>query len=78
MTMNGKCWINANITTEEGNEDDELEDEMDDEEMEEEEEEENEKITARPRRLSEMSAKKNSKKPIPKGSAFFIFSNTNK
>lgn len=77
MTMNGKCWINANITTEEGNEDDELEDEMDDEEMEE-EEEENEKITARPRRLSEMSAKKNSKKPIPKGSAFFIFSNTNK
>lgn len=58
--------------TEEGNEDDELEDEMEDEE------EEDEKITARPRRYSEMSAKKNDTKPIPKGSAFFIFSSTNK
>ena len=34
-------------------------------------------ITARPRRMSEISVKK-SKKPIPKGSAFFIFSHTNR
>lgn len=36
-----------------------------------------EKITARPRRMSELSVKKG-KKPIPKGSAFFIFSHTNR
>ncbi|XP_070508575.1 muscle calcium channel subunit alpha-1 isoform X3 [Chironomus tepperi] len=36
-----------------------------------------EPITARPRRMSEISVKK-SKKPIPKGSAFFIFSHTNR
>ena len=34
-------------------------------------------ITARPRRMSEISVKK-SKKAIPKGSAFFIFSHTNR
>lgn len=37
-----------------------------------------EPVGARPRRMSEISAKKNTTKPIPKGSAFFIFSNTNK
>ncbi|XP_015033625.2 voltage-dependent calcium channel type D subunit alpha-1 isoform X1 [Drosophila willistoni] len=34
-------------------------------------------VTARPRRLSEVSMKK-TKKPIPRGSAFFIFSYTNR
>lgn len=33
--------------------------------------------TARPRRLSEITIKK-TKKPIPRGSAFFIFSHTNR
>ncbi|KAM8715266.1 hypothetical protein ACLKA7_002335 [Drosophila subpalustris] len=35
------------------------------------------RVTARPRRLSEVSMKK-TKKPIPRGSAFFIFSYTNR
>ncbi|XP_075987457.1 muscle calcium channel subunit alpha-1-like isoform X2 [Anticarsia gemmatalis] len=35
-----------------------------------------EKMTARPRRLSEVEVK-NEDKPIPEGSSFFIFSNTN-
>ncbi|KAL9888468.1 muscle calcium channel subunit alpha-1 isoform X1 [Glossina fuscipes] len=35
------------------------------------------RVTARPRRLSEMSFKKVTK-PIPKGSSFFIFSHTNR
>jgi voltage-dependent calcium channel L type alpha-1D len=51
-----------------------------DEEDEDEEDYEDEKaepVSARPRRMSEVSVKKG-KKPIPKGSAFFIFSNTNK
>lgn len=34
-------------------------------------------VTARPRRLSEISIKKN-KKPIPRGSSLFIFSYTNR
>lgn len=36
-----------------------------------------EKVKARPRRLSAVSIKK-TKKPIPRGSAFFIFSSTNR
>lgn len=48
-----------------------------DEEEEDDDEEEIEPVTARPRRISEISVKK-SKKPIPKGSAFFIFSHTNR
>ncbi|XP_054746130.1 voltage-dependent calcium channel type D subunit alpha-1-like [Anastrepha obliqua] len=35
------------------------------------------RATARPRRLSEISIKK-TKKPMPRGSSFFIFSNTNR
>lgn len=49
----------------------------DEEEEDEEMEEKIEPVSARPRRLSEVSVKK-SKKAIPKGSAFFIFSHTNK
>lgn len=48
-----------------------------DEEDDEEDDEKMEPVSARPRRLSEVSIKKG-KKPIPKGSAFFIFSHTNK
>jgi hypothetical protein len=51
---------------------------MEDDEEEGEDDEDEHPATARPRRMSEMSAKKNSKKPIPKGSSFFIFSHTNK
>lgn len=40
-------------------------------------EEKDEPASARPRRMSEISSK-NSTKPIPKGSAFFIFSHQNK
>ncbi|XP_070132943.1 voltage-dependent calcium channel type D subunit alpha-1 isoform X5 [Drosophila bipectinata] len=46
-------------------------------EMCEEEQEVSAHATARPRRLSEVSMKK-TKKPIPRGSAFFIFSYTNR
>ncbi|XP_017056513.2 voltage-dependent calcium channel type D subunit alpha-1 isoform X1 [Drosophila ficusphila] len=46
-------------------------------EMCEEEEEVSARVTARPRRLSEVSMKK-TKKSIPRGSAFFIFSYTNR
>lgn len=49
----------------------------DEDEEEDEAEEKMEPVSARPRRMSEVSVKKN-KKPIPKGSAFFIFSHTNK
>lgn len=47
-------------------------------EEEEEDDETEEPASARPRRMSESSVKKNTTKPIPKGSAFFIFSHTNK
>lgn len=50
------------------------------EELEEEEDEEEvdiEPVGARPRRMSELSIKK-TKKPIPKGSAFFIFAHNNR
>lgn len=50
------------------------------EEEEEEEEldvEDNEPVSARPRRMSEISIKK-TKKPIPKGTSFFLFSHTNR
>lgn len=50
---------------------------QDEDDEEEEDEEKIEPITARPRRMSEVSVKKG-KKPIPKGSAFFIFSHTNR
>lgn len=49
----------------------------DEEEEADEDEDEKEPVGARPRRMSEISTK-NSTKPIPKGSAFFIFSHTNK
>lgn len=48
------------------------------EDEEEEEEEVEEPVNARPRRTSEISTKKNRNKPIPKGTAFFIFSHSNK
>ncbi|KAG5668929.1 hypothetical protein PVAND_016838 [Polypedilum vanderplanki] len=51
--------------------------EDEDEEEEDDGEDKIEPVTARPRRISEVSVKK-SKKPIPKGSAFFIFSHTNR
>uniref|UniRef100_A0A336M534 Voltage-dependent L-type calcium channel subunit alpha n=1 Tax=Culicoides sonorensis TaxID=179676 RepID=A0A336M534_CULSO len=53
---------------------------LSDEEMEDEELEdgqENEPVSARPRRMSEISIKK-TKKPIPKGTSFFIFSRTSR
>lgn len=50
-------------------EDEELEDEMD--------EHTQEPISARPRRMSEISIKK-TKKPIPRGNAFFLLSHTNR
>lgn len=49
----------------------------DEEDEDDETEEKMEPVSARPRRLSEVSVKKNNK-PIPKSSAFFIFSHTNK
>jgi len=54
-----------------------LHDILDEEEEDDEDGEENEPASARPRRMSEMSMKKNNK-PIPKGNAFFVFENTNK
>ncbi|XP_049315483.1 muscle calcium channel subunit alpha-1 isoform X11 [Bactrocera dorsalis] len=53
------------------------EDEICDEELEESRSEVTPRATARPRRLSEISIKK-TKKPMPRGSSFFIFSNTNR
>lgn len=47
------------------------------EEEEDAEEADIEPVSARPRRMSELSIKK-TKKPIPKGSAFFIFSYNNR
>lgn len=49
----------------------------DEDEEDDDEDEKMEPVSARPRRMSEVSTKKG-KKPIPKGSAFFIFSHTNK
>ncbi|XP_070139409.1 voltage-dependent calcium channel type D subunit alpha-1 isoform X3 [Drosophila kikkawai] len=51
--------------------------EMCEEEQEDSNSEVSARVTARPRRLSEVSMKK-TKKPIPRGSAFFIFSYTNR
>lgn len=48
-----------------------------DDEDDEEDDEKMEPVSARPRRMSEVSVKKGNK-PIPKASAFFIFSHTNK
>jgi hypothetical protein len=50
---------------------------QDDDEDEDESEDDVEPVSARPRRMSEISTKKG-KKPIPKGSAFFLFSSTNR
>lgn len=50
---------------------------LSDEEEEFGENDENEPVSARPRRMSEISIK-NTKKPIPKGTSFFVFSQTSR
>nr|XP_036218959.1 muscle calcium channel subunit alpha-1 isoform X1 [Bactrocera oleae]XP_036218960.1 muscle calcium channel subunit alpha-1 isoform X1 [Bactrocera oleae]XP_036218961.1 muscle calcium channel subunit alpha-1 isoform X1 [Bactrocera oleae]XP_036218962.1 muscle calcium channel subunit alpha-1 isoform X1 [Bactrocera oleae]XP_036218963.1 muscle calcium channel subunit alpha-1 isoform X1 [Bactrocera oleae] len=75
MDANGHCIDIEKLDEDTLSEDEE--DEICDEDLEESRSEVTPRATARPRRLSEISIKK-TKKPMPRGSSFFIFSNTNR